>query len=59
MSEKKWKIWFQRLDAMGNPVGAGLLPYKYMHKSSAVQRAKSYFRTGSFLWIVSQENPFL
>lgn len=59
MSEKKWKIWFQRLDAMGNPVGAGLLPYEYMHKSSAVRRAKRQFRTEAFRWIVSQENPFL
>ena len=56
--DNKWKIWFKSYDCHGEQIGAGVLPYQYAHKSSAVRRAKKHFGNNPrFSWSVSQSNP--
>lgn len=52
-----WRIWFELFDDDGEKIGAGVMPYEYKHKSSALRRVKK-FTAKNNRYIVSQENPF-
>ena len=53
-----WKIWFEYYQN-GEVVSAGVCVWSYMHKSSAVRRAKQKFNGNpNVKWYVSQTNPF-
>lgn len=62
-----WRIWLE-LHEGNRDLGHGLWYQRYLHKSSAVRRAKQLFteprinrydgKTYTYKWIVSQTNPW-
>ena len=57
--EKRWKIWWKRLDKDGKVVGSGVHHTDYKCKSSARRTAHQLFDDHADIeWTVSQDNPW-
>ena len=50
---KFWIIWVCKYDPFGRVLGATVTPQRYMHKSSAVRRAKQLYGSNpNYEWVV-------